>query len=288
MPLPADYTIIAATPLPRPAVGNACVIQGSIREFHTQDPLIVSVGFLLAGETTVFRRTTAGIERLRISPGGFGISPAGIDVAYRTEGWHESLSIAFPDEMFQGFASSQLGHTGPRIELEATMNSRTPEIVSLGLAFSRLVLRPKPGLALYAETLWTQILLQVLWHHSNLRRELIVGEGERLSDGRVATVIAHLENHLDRDVSLSDLAALVDLSPSHFLRAFKRATGRTPHQYRLELRVSRACELLRDPALTITQIAMMLGFSSSSHFTTAFRRHRGTSPTAYRAAIFGS
>ena len=282
----AVLEVVAAVPLPPPAIGSACILQGTIPEFHRQDPAILSISFLLEGNPVVERRHGSKIIRQAVSPGGFGIAPAGGHYEFRTEGQHTSLNLAMADETVQQFAERELDHHGPRVDLRACLDARSPkEVVALGQAFARLVRTPRQGAALYAETLWTQIAIQLLWHHSSLTPPTGTQETAALADRRVADVIAYLEANLARDTSLSDLAALVKLSPAHFLRAFKKATGRTPLRYRAELRAARACELLHDPALNMTDIALSLGYASHSHFCTSFRRLRGVSPSAYRAGI---
>lgn len=83
-------------------------------------------------------------------------------------------------------------------------------------------------------------------------------------------------------MSVAELARLVDLSPDHFSRAFKSATGRSPHQLISEMRIERAKALLRDSSLSMTDLALELGFSSSAHFSSRFRQLTGLSPTAWR------
>ncbi|MCA1655303.1 MAG: helix-turn-helix transcriptional regulator [Pseudonocardiaceae bacterium] len=70
----------------------------------------------------------------------------------------------------------------------------------------------------------------------------------------------------------------------HFGRAFKQATGRPPHRYVTEQRVTRATELLAGSDLPIADIAHQVGMSSQSHLTTVFRRFVGDTPHAYRRA----
>lgn len=285
--LPPELEIVAQIPLPALAAGNACILRGRIDQFLQQDPVAASISFLLEGDPIVHRRSGGEVTRQQLTAGGFGISPSGVDVAFRTEGFHESLNIALPDAAIQDFARVNMGYEGPHVELMPILDGRTPEIVSLGMAFARVVRKPRQGVALYAETLWTQIALQILWHHSSIPAHKPAASCQPLSDQRVAEVLAYLDANLGRDTSLSELAVMAELSPSYFLRAFKKATGRTPHAYRMDLRIARACELLRDPALPVTDIAAMLGFSSPSHFSTAFRRCRGTAPKAFRDSLGG-
>jgi AraC family transcriptional regulator len=92
----------------------------------------------------------------------------------------------------------------------------------------------------------------------------------------------YMEAHLAEELPLADLATLTSLSAHHFGQAFKAATGLPPHQYVIQSRVARARELLRDPTLTIVEVAIMLGFSSQSHLTQHFRRLTGITPARFR------
>jgi len=92
-----------------------------------------------------------------------------------------------------------------------------------------------------------------------------------------------LNDRLDEKISLAEFAAEFDLSPFHFARVFKRATGFPPHEYQLQLRVARAQELLRhNPGKKIAELACELGFSDESHFRRHFRRIVGTTPGQFR------
>jgi AraC family transcriptional regulator len=83
-------------------------------------------------------------------------------------------------------------------------------------------------------------------------------------------------------VSLAELAAEAGVSPFHFAREFKRATGLAPHQYLIEVRIERAKSLLAGNEMPLAQVSLSAGFSSQSHFTRLFRRHTGTTPKSYR------
>jgi AraC family transcriptional regulator len=105
--------------------------------------------------------------------------------------------------------------------------------------------------------------------------------GFSASDSRRSIEI--LNDRLDENVTLSELAAEFGLSPFHFARVFKRANGFPPHEYQLQLRIARAQELLRhNDTKTIAEIACELGFSDESHFRRHFRRIVGTTPSQFR------
>ena len=91
-----------------------------------------------------------------------------------------------------------------------------------------------------------------------------------------------IEENIGETLRLAALADLVNLSPYHFARAFKRSFGLPPHRYHACRRVARAKRLLDDPARSITEIARALGFSETSSFSTAFRKATGVAPSRYR------
>lgn len=91
---------------------------------------------------------------------------------------------------------------------------------------------------------------------------------------------------LGEPVSLADLARLCDLSPSHFSRAFKQATGQSPSIWLARQRVARAKDLLRRSDLTLAEVAYGCGFADQSHFTRTFSRHVGQSPGVWRRMRF--
>jgi AraC-like DNA-binding protein len=103
-----------------------------------------------------------------------------------------------------------------------------------------------------------------------------------LSGWQRKKVADFIEEHLAEEVRLSVLAALVDLSPYHFARAFKQSFGVPPHRYHIGRRVERAKTLLADEARSVTEVALALGFAETSSFSASFRKVTGFSPTAYR------
>jgi AraC family transcriptional regulator len=95
-------------------------------------------------------------------------------------------------------------------------------------------------------------------------------------------VVTYMRAHLAGDVTLDELAALVNLSKFHFLRMFARTTGLTPHRYLARLRLDTAAELLRGTGLPVQRVAVMCGYASPARFAAAFRRAYGCAPSVYR------
>ena len=93
----------------------------------------------------------------------------------------------------------------------------------------------------------------------------------------VGRAVDHLHAHLERRISLAELAEVAGLSRYHFLRVFARAKGLPPHAYLLQTRLDRALELLR-AGEPIAQVAYATGFADQSHLTRRFRSMFGVTP----------
>ena len=91
-----------------------------------------------------------------------------------------------------------------------------------------------------------------------------------------------LDANLDGKLPLSQLAEKCGLSTRHFARAFRQSTGVPPHRWLLSRRVDRAKDLLRDPALSLAEVALACGFADQSHFTRMFTTLVGLSPGLWR------
>lgn len=91
-----------------------------------------------------------------------------------------------------------------------------------------------------------------------------------------------LDANLAGDLTLSMLAGACDLSTRHFTRAFRQSVGLSPHQWLLQRRVDKARELLRDPRLSLAEVAIACGFANQSHFTRVFTRLASITPGRWR------
>jgi AraC family transcriptional regulator len=107
----------------------------------------------------------------------------------------------------------------------------------------------------------------------------------RLVKPALAAVLDYIDQNMDGELSLRNLAALARLSVFTFVRRFKTSTGLPPHRYILRKRVDRGKVLLGDAALSIADVALRCGFGDQSAFTTAFRRLTSQTPSAYRETL---
>jgi transcriptional regulator GlxA family with amidase domain len=104
-------------------------------------------------------------------------------------------------------------------------------------------------------------------------------------DGELAGTLDWAVTHLDRDLSVEDLARRANMSPRTFARRFKAATGTTPLQWLLTQRVVLAQRLLEGTDLPVEIVAGQCGFGSSATLRQHFTRVVGTAPLAYRRAF---
>ena len=106
-------------------------------------------------------------------------------------------------------------------------------------------------------------------------------------DELVMELQRYLQEKLALPISLSALASHYQLSERTLSRRFHRASGTTPWQYLLHLRMTEAATLLKGTNLSVTQIAVEVGIADSAHFARQFKKANGLTPTAYRKAVRG-
>lgn len=100
-------------------------------------------------------------------------------------------------------------------------------------------------------------------------------------------MVGYVQLHYTGKISLADIAAAGHVSVSTCCDIFKRHMLRTPLSYLTHYRLEKAAERLRNPGLSVTEVALSVGFSSASYFAETFRKFYGASPTQWRVAQRG-
>ena len=98
----------------------------------------------------------------------------------------------------------------------------------------------------------------------------------------------YLQHNYMYEISLDSVSEILNISPSYFSVAFKRAFGVNFLDYLTELRIQAACELLKDPLRSSAEVAGMVGYESASYFTRIFKKKTGMTPTEYRRQLKGT
>jgi AraC family transcriptional regulator len=130
---------------------------------------------------------------------------------------------------------------------------------------------------LYVESLTQVLIIHLLRNYSSSTPQ-IAPQQNGLTAIQLRQTIDYIQTHLDQNLSLAEIAEVINISPTYFSSLFKRATGNSPHQYVIQQRVERAKVLLKTTDLAIASIAFQVGFSSQSHLTQHFKRLTGSTP----------
>ena len=105
------------------------------------------------------------------------------------------------------------------------------------------------------------------------------------TQNRIGNVIAYLNRHYAEKISLESLAGKAGMSQRNMIRLFEIATGSTPVNYLLHLRVYQATIMLRTTSLSVSAIAEKCGFNDSNYFTRQFHRLTSSTPSSFRKAV---
>ncbi len=258
--------------------------QGFYLEHHYQPPAAIPelsplqhvlVVHLSGAGIPVQRRLDGQVRQEEVRAGDIILGPAQV--------WHqcewakpgEFLILSWePDHFAQ---SAQEAIAPDQVALIPQFARPDPLAHQMGLALKRILADPSTGGRLYAETL-INALTQHLLHTYAVRQPVPVLAKQGLSQLKLRLVQDYIQANLSQDLSLVELATLVQMSPFYFTQQFKQATGTTPHQFVIACRVERARELLVAGRDEIADIAQQVGFAHQSHLTHHFKRRLGVTP----------
>jgi AraC family transcriptional regulator len=173
------------------------------------------------------------------------------------------------------------GFDPTRLELTSALGIDRPLVREIVNALAQEIISVGPYGRIYPETLTLALTMEMLREHGTRLSRARPAPGT-LASWQLGRVTGYMNDNLDADISLAELASLVDLSKSHFGRAFKASTGMAPHRWLLNARIRRAQRLLIDGVPSLPEVAIATGFADQSHFTRAFRRLVGISPGAWQ------
>lgn len=94
----------------------------------------------------------------------------------------------------------------------------------------------------------------------------------------------YIDTHFDEQFTLQDISDAIRVSPYHLAHMFKETTGYSPMQYTVRRRLGEAQSLLITTSLSVTEIAVSVGFGNPCHFNTMFSKYIGMSPSRYRSS----
>jgi AraC family transcriptional regulator len=214
------------------------------------------------------------------TPGAVTVIPAELDVTWDVPVSNEFSMVLLPDARLQACAD-QLGGGRPvgladRFAVDDPMTSQLLDLID------QEVTHGDRASSLFIEHALDMLYMQLIRAHASHGPIEARPPRRGLAPWQVKRVTSYMRDRLDQDVSLGELAVLVGLSRFHFCTAFRLATGCTPHQWFTAQRMARARQLLGDPALLITDVALAVGYATPSAFSASFRRLVGATPSEYR------
>ena len=200
---------------------------------------------------------------------------------WRPSGNRDFLHIYLEPVLVGRVAAEVFGLDQARLTVPPLDGLDLPHLRTAMLAVDAELTAGGAGGPLAAESLANVLAVQLIRHVSEPRR-LERGRDGALPRSRLRAVVEYIEGHLDDSPSLDEMAAVARLSPYHFARQFKAATGLPPYQYVIARRVERAKGLLQEGALSLAEVAEHVGFSDQSQFTRHFKRLVGVTPGQIR------
>ena len=124
------------------------------------------------------------------------------------------------------------------------------------------------------------LFLDYLTRSSSSRRMM---RGGKLQDFYIREATSFIEQNFQNDISVEDIAAFCNLNRSYFGKIFRDAVGKSPQEFLISYRMTKAAELLKLTELTIKDIGNAVGYPSQLHFSRAFKKTYGISPREWRS-----
>lgn len=254
--------------------------------FHAVDDQLIVLH--LDGPVAVHRRIRHGEDSRVIAPGGMFMVPGGMDFGVRLAGSLQTLHLYVRRSLIEEVAESILTGDPAGVETLPRFGDSDPLLEQLMLGVRDALNDENPSATPYVDYLARAIAARLIRCHSptSQTRHLVSGP-TRLASQLLTEAVDFMEANLDRSIGLATIARATGLSPTHFARQFRLATGRPPHRYLMRLRIERAMRLLRETHDAVAEIAYACGFANQEHMTRLFRQYLGTTPAAWRRTIRG-
>jgi AraC family transcriptional regulator len=224
-----------------------------------------------------------GVKRHVPPPSGsISVVPAGTPVLWRWSGCFDWLHVFLEPGLVARVAAEAFDLDPSRLTVPPLDGLDLPQLRATMAAVDAELTVGGAGGRLAAESLANVLAVQLI-RRALAPRRLERGRDGALPQGRLRAVVEYIEGHLEAGPTLEQMAAVARLSPYHFARQFKAATGMPPYQYVIARRVERAKQLLQGGGdFTLAQVAAGAGFSDQSQFSHHFKRLVGVTPGQFR------
>lgn len=201
------------------------------------------------------------------------------------------FNMGYPNDIFQPLESYlkklpgfiRLFYAQPmyrkHVKFESNLHLNTKELMEINVILNLIqheFLKAEDGKEILVPSYFFQIVVILARKFASLKVSL-----PRCASSLSKTA-QYIENHYTEKIKLADLVAMASIPVNLFLKEFKDAFHTSPIQYIIELRIRKACSLLSQKDMSITQIATVVGFEDSNYFSRIFKDRIGLNPSDYR------
>jgi len=218
-----------------------------------------------------------------LEPGAITIVPAGLSTHWQFHGTAQNDTLhLYIDPQFLRTTAESIDVDYRQISIATQFGIRDEHIHHIGMSLHHELKDANVVGRLQADSLARVLAVELVRRYSHFK-DLRTSRGG-MAPRKLRKAIEFINNNLDEEqaIGLAAVAAEIQMSYSHFARAFKQSMGVSPNVYITEQRIGRAKKLLSETDLRIADIALRAGFASQSHFSTTFRKLVWTTPKAFR------
>jgi AraC family transcriptional regulator len=192
------------------------------------------------------------------------------------------LQLGISDEALMACSDGAYGE----VELRPSRKFADARLSAMVTAVHAEMVAGFPSGRLFLDSVEQAMAVTLVNGHAARHRPVQVYRGG-LGSARLRRIRELVNERMEDDLSLDEMAQSVGLSTAHFARMFRKSTGETPHQFVLRQRLERAKAMLCAPDARVLDVAVACGFKTQQHFARAFRDLWGVSPTEYRQDLVG-
>ncbi|MFH1345523.1 MAG: AraC family transcriptional regulator [Pseudomonadota bacterium] len=243
---------------------------------------------LLSGGGMVCRTGNGEIQRSVARPGMSYLVPVGTQESHlELFDRMECLHLYLPPTLLDQSALADLDIDPAKVQIAYADGLADQVLFHICSPLRDLLHRPRqPTDALFVGGIQIALAAHLLGHYS-IDRWRPPEKSPSLDPRRLQRVLDYIEASLGTDIRLEELAAQACLSPYHFSRLFREASGLSPHRYVIDRRLQAARQELARSSLSLVEIALQFGFGSQANFTRAFRKAMNLTPGQYRELCCG-
>jgi AraC family transcriptional regulator len=243
------------------------------------------IAVVLAGGANLHQCRNGQSSHRTLRSGDVIVTPAGEPKRWQHTGDAVAIALRLAPTYLEKVAAEEHAPQVGQAQLDDNFGTRDPYVEEIAIRLLKALEAESAATRIYIESLTLQLAVHLLRHHSlhSISDPVPEQRSATLSQRKLRRAVEYVEAHLGDDLTLTNIAAALAMSSSHFAHAFRQTVGMPPHRYVLQRRIERAKSLLRDSDSPIAEIAQRIGCSSPSSFSFLFHRTTGVTPRNYRS-----